>query len=437
MRDKFKGYYRPTKAEEDALWSGALIVMDTNVVLDLYRYHAKTTQLYLESLEKFAERLWLPYQIALEFHKNRPKVRAESTKAHKERIDDLETFANKLQSKAHKTKLASSTAEKKLIDTVSRVLQPLRLEMEQIRKDSMPKTDDPILEKITNLFDGRVGDKPSAATAETLVKDGKQRFDANIPPGYEDRGKKPEGEEYGDYFLWQQILDYAKDTQQDVIFATEDSKADWSWKVNGQIVGPRPELIQEFREKTGHDIIIYSGKEFFEHLSERGAKSVNDEDLADALADVTAVSNERKHIEIVIKQKASEASRDRLRKFMLSSRDMREIPQDGLSDPLWIEKHLQRLEKRRTDQEVLLKKLSKEIEDTINTADVSIDQIDKLESLEGMRLHAESQVARYEDAILELRRDASVRRWKERSTGWEREMGGRDGDMSGWSIENA
>lgn len=292
MRDKFKGYYKPTKDEEDFLWGRALIVMDANVVLDLYRFHSSTTRLYLDSLSKFANRLWLPYQIALEFHRNRPKVRAESPKAHQVRIKELDAFKNTISSKAYKSKLTSSKAQDALVAGIQAAIDELKSEFEAIRIDSFPNTDDPILTKVSMLFEGRVGEKPTHQAHEELLKEGKNRFDQSIPPGYEDRGNKPSGEEYGDYFLWQQLMDHAKTSDHDVIFATEDAKPDWTWKVNGDTIGPRPELIQEFREKTGRDIIFYSGKEFFRQLTDR-AETADKSGFEEALADVSAVSDER------------------------------------------------------------------------------------------------------------------------------------------------
>lgn len=294
MRDKFKGYYQPTKDEENLLWGKALIIMDTNVVLDLYRYHAKTTRLYLDALEKFQIQLWLPYQIALEFHENRPVVRAESTKAHDERIGELNKFKNKMNSRAHKSKLRPLPIEVELLEKVDSAISALDVELEAIRREADPKTPDLILNKITALFEGRVGEQPTVSALEKMTADGSNRFDAQVPPGYEDRGRKPEGKEYGDYFLWRQLMDHAKESSQDVIFATEDFKSDWWLKIGGStIIGPRPELIQEFREETGQDIIFYSGRDFFERLTRRGTDSANKSDLEDALADVTAVSNER------------------------------------------------------------------------------------------------------------------------------------------------
>lgn len=311
MREKFKGYYRPTEGEENSLWANAIVVMDTNVVLDLYKYHKKTTNLYLESLAKFRQQLWLPYQVALEFHVNRPGVRADSTKAHKERIADLQKVQNKIQTNAHKSKLATSKVELELVAKASEAIAALQAELETITAESHVNAPDQLLDRISELFEGRIGDMPSEEDMKQMTDDAADRFDRKVPPGYEDRGKKPVGEEYGDYFLWRQVMDYAKASGLNVIFATEDSKLDWWWKVNGNdIVGPRPELIQEFRSETGRDIIFYSGRGFFQQLTERAKAAKNAADLHEALADVKAVSDDRQSTEAMEEERDRDQARE-------------------------------------------------------------------------------------------------------------------------------
>lgn len=308
LREKFKGYYRPTKAEEDDMWASAHIVMDTNVVLDLYKYHAKTTSLYVRSLRKFKQQLWLPYQVALEFHKNRPKVRAETTKGHKERIKDLESIRNKIQQNSLKSKLSSSTVEEELIAKTEEAIDALKSELKQLSDEVHVNSPDKLLDHITDLFDGRVGDAPSADRLAELDVEAKQRFDNFVPPGYEDRKTKALGEEYGDFYLWRQTMDYAKEHGKSIIIATEDNKVDWWQKINGdEIVGPRPELVQEFRSETGQEIIFYSGRDFFRQLSDRAKIAGSSEDLAGALADVSSVSDKRSAAESAAWVLAAEA----------------------------------------------------------------------------------------------------------------------------------
>ena len=71
MKQYFHGYYKPTDEDFDAIWNEATIVVDANVLLNLYTYSAATSQEVLTLLSEFDERLWLPHQVALEYHENR------------------------------------------------------------------------------------------------------------------------------------------------------------------------------------------------------------------------------------------------------------------------------------------------------------------------------------------------------------------------------
>lgn len=74
MRQSFREYYQPTLAEFKQLWDNGLIVLDTNVLLNFYRYSEKTSNDLFNTLEQFSDRLWIPYQVAKEYQKNRLAV---------------------------------------------------------------------------------------------------------------------------------------------------------------------------------------------------------------------------------------------------------------------------------------------------------------------------------------------------------------------------
>ncbi|MEV1132405.1 PIN-like domain-containing protein [Agromyces sp. NPDC049794] len=58
----------------DEIWENGTIVLDANALLGLYEQTAATRAVYVGALESVQERLWLPHQVALEFHKNRRRV---------------------------------------------------------------------------------------------------------------------------------------------------------------------------------------------------------------------------------------------------------------------------------------------------------------------------------------------------------------------------
>ena len=60
MKDLFKGFYHPTPDEIGSLWQNAVIVFDTNVLLDFYRV---STTGYTEMMSLLRMSLELLYLI--------------------------------------------------------------------------------------------------------------------------------------------------------------------------------------------------------------------------------------------------------------------------------------------------------------------------------------------------------------------------------------
>jgi hypothetical protein len=74
MQDVYLGYYPPSEEDFKRFWQHGIVVLDTNVLLNLYRVSQNTRNEVLDVLRKLEGRLWLPYQVGLEFHKRRLAV---------------------------------------------------------------------------------------------------------------------------------------------------------------------------------------------------------------------------------------------------------------------------------------------------------------------------------------------------------------------------
>ena len=62
MREHFGHYYQRSDAELVEIWTHAIVVLDANVLLNLYRYTPSTRDELLSVLRKTREQLWLPHQ---------------------------------------------------------------------------------------------------------------------------------------------------------------------------------------------------------------------------------------------------------------------------------------------------------------------------------------------------------------------------------------
>ncbi|KJD45761.1 PIN-like domain-containing protein [Paenibacillus terrae] len=73
MLDKFKGFISYTNEEFKVFWEKAIFVVDTNVLLNFFKYTSKeSTKSLLGILKKLKDsgRLWIPHQVALEYFFN-------------------------------------------------------------------------------------------------------------------------------------------------------------------------------------------------------------------------------------------------------------------------------------------------------------------------------------------------------------------------------
>lgn len=67
----------------------ALVVVDANVLLNLYRYNESTRDDLLGLLDKLGDRLWAPHQVLHEFWRNRLNVLARRDTAANQALNAL------------------------------------------------------------------------------------------------------------------------------------------------------------------------------------------------------------------------------------------------------------------------------------------------------------------------------------------------------------
>lgn len=78
MTEIFKGYSDYSEDEYKNIWEKSIIVVDSNILLNFYRYSEETRNNIFKILEKLKDRLWIPYQVGKEFFDNKNKVMVNS-----------------------------------------------------------------------------------------------------------------------------------------------------------------------------------------------------------------------------------------------------------------------------------------------------------------------------------------------------------------------
>ncbi|MEN6635124.1 MAG: PIN domain-containing protein [Clostridiaceae bacterium] len=273
MKNAIWEYIGLTNEEKDTLWSDCVFIFDANVLLNLYRYSRNTSDRLLSAFTELSDRIWLPYQVAFEFMKNRCEVIIEVRKKYDSIENDKLAFLKKALSLSNATD--GDPAIKSLCASIDAWIAESK--KENIRVVS-PSNDD-ILRKLLVLFEKKTGAPFDAAVISTLKAEGEKRFARKVPPGYADQKKKnsdaDDNNAYGDFFTWQQIIDYAKENKTNLVLVTNDLKEDWWQIAHGETIGPRVELRKEFVEKTGKQFHMYTMNQFLEIYKTSYKRDVN------------------------------------------------------------------------------------------------------------------------------------------------------------------
>ena len=91
MKSKFFEHYILSDEESvKSIWGDAILVFDTNVLLNLYRYSENSKNDLLKALEYYKDRLWIPFQIGWEYHNNRLSVIIDIHTAYEQITTNLE-----------------------------------------------------------------------------------------------------------------------------------------------------------------------------------------------------------------------------------------------------------------------------------------------------------------------------------------------------------
>ncbi|ROH99526.1 PIN-like domain-containing protein [Chryseobacterium daecheongense] len=314
MKEKFSEYYKLNEKELKQHWEKDIFCFDANVLLNLYRYSPSTREAFFNLLEKVKDRIWITYQAAFEYQKNRLVVINAQREAYKDIRETLIKKKGEIEAKLNGFKkhpyLQTAELKKQIesaFDSIGRDLDVL----ESKHPDYLDN--DPVWEKLSTLLDGKVGDDFSKDDLEKLYRDGKKRYDEKAPPGYMDmKEKQNEGNRslFGDLIVWKQVIEKAKEIDDSIILITDDLKEDWWYKFKGKTISPRPELIKEFKEETRKRINIYQADKFLEmankNLSQQTTKEAIQEIRNLRLADERDIEKEIRELEMLLEDNGDE-----------------------------------------------------------------------------------------------------------------------------------
>lgn len=293
MKDIFPEYFvNKKKVDFHNLDDSIIVILDTNVLLDLYRGSKKLRDELTKSLYIIKKNVWMPYQVGFEFNRNR-KILMHSIAEDKKLF--TKNLSNKLQnviSESTDTFKSKYILFKEIVDEndteFKKLNQTIDESLKKIHESYDFKENDTQLPFIEDIFEGKVADNQGYDYSE-WESEGLERFDIERPPGYKDyKEKKNEyyfikgqrvSAAYGDFFLWKEILLKANDEKiKEVIFITKDVKEDWFFETKGKKIGARVELIDEMLRESSANFRMYTSSAFLSKTSaEKDYKLIEEE----------------------------------------------------------------------------------------------------------------------------------------------------------------
>jgi len=270
MREKFPGWY-PKKPEQIAkLWDTAIFVPDANVLLHCLRHTTVVRDELLRLFEVLGDALWIPYQVGLEFQRNRLDVEFGALDAYDALLKDQEANLEKARERLRQVRAHPTIDVQRELSALDMFLSDFKGRIEDARAAHPSSEIEGVVERLTKLLENRVGEKWRADQLAAVKKEGEDRYAKKIPPGYKDN-KKDAGEfdKFGDLIIWKEMIAKAKADKRPVIFISDDAKEDWWWIHRGRKMGPRPELIEEFRAQAEQEFHIYEFSQFLRFAAQR------------------------------------------------------------------------------------------------------------------------------------------------------------------------
>jgi hypothetical protein len=284
----FDTYRTVTQDNYRALLTSGLIVLDTNALLNLYRYHAKTRADLIEVLIRIKDRLWVPHQAMHEFWQGRSSVIGSHAREIEGIIDGLfknssdldrgiRTWANRVGLPQEE---AAAIAEsiKSAVDSATNKIR--ELSTDDAFEEAEDTTKDPVITALSSILEGNVGDPLTSDELRKAKKEAMLRIADKRPPGWKDANKRDNPE--GDYIIWFQTLQEAKCRAVDVLFVTGDIKDDWWRREQGEVKGPLPELVYEMRSIADVRLFMLRPASLLIHAADALGLSISNESVQDA-----------------------------------------------------------------------------------------------------------------------------------------------------------
>ncbi|WP_445442329.1 PIN-like domain-containing protein [Clavibacter sp. km1a] len=278
LTDGFDHYYRPVKDRIEAAFEDGLIVVDTNVLLHVLRYSPLAREELLAVLGEIKNQLFIPYQIALEFNRNRVDVvdqrrtELEQTEAEIDKLRSatralINAFANRRT--LHPSDIEGLEAARSNLFDVLDSAQTEADNSYDLNPDKMVGYKDELTARLELIIGDQVGARPSDQLLLADAAEAERRHEAQLAPGFKDKSD-------GDYLWWAEVLRAPELQNRAVVVVSDDAaKGDWLFKQRKLNAGPHSILVEDVRGAGGTDLILLTTRDLLLLVQSRDPEKVS------------------------------------------------------------------------------------------------------------------------------------------------------------------
>jgi hypothetical protein len=265
MKMLFPGFFRESEEDIKKIWGEAVFVFDANIFLNLYRYSDSTREDFINIFKQVKDRVWVSHQAVDEYLQNRLTVIKSQVASYESTVKEMSKLQSTFKNSRQHPFVKESSSE-----SLKTLFSQIKHELDENKNTHVLRmVEDPIKAELASIFESNIGSPYSKEELDTVFENGEKRYKDSIPPGYKDASKakdddslKAKSRKFGDLIVWLQTLSMAKDASKDVVFVTDENKEDRWISEHGMTISPRPELIKEFKDETGHNILMYRADKF-------------------------------------------------------------------------------------------------------------------------------------------------------------------------------
>ncbi|MFV0578075.1 MAG: PIN domain-containing protein [Fusobacterium ulcerans] len=280
MKKTFKNYF----IDENEIINDGIIILDTNILINLYKVTVETRNKILEIIKTHKDRVYMPYWIGKEFMEVRRYVINELILSAENCINEIDISIKTPKFEKNLIfydPVFQEENSKYLKEEIKKFKDDIKKELIKRIEEKNPYTkenslyEDSYLDELFFIYENKIGKPYPKEELEKIIKDGKIRYSEKMPPGYKDDKKEENIKKYGDFIIWKEILTYAKEEKENIIFVTNDEKEDWYEQLPTTLDPQKKEkkagkgnqsLINEFVEETGKNILIMNLENFINKI---------------------------------------------------------------------------------------------------------------------------------------------------------------------------